>query len=177
VAYGNSSSSARDCDGVSTLRPWLATAARLLLGVVLVVAGAIKVPDPAAAMRAVRAYQLVPEALVGPVAFGLPVLEIAVGLALVAGVFVRAAALASAVMLVVYIAAIVSAWARGLQIDCGCFGGGGQVAAGQTAYPGEVARDVGLLLVALALARWPASRFALGGRPGSYAEMEHSDVR
>ena len=177
VALGNSSSSARDCAGVSTLRPWLATAARLLIGVVLVVAGAIKVPDPAAAMRAVRAYQLVPEALVGPVAFGLPVLEIAVGLALLAGVFVRAAAIASAVMLVVYIAAIVSAWARGLQIDCGCFGGGGEVAAGQTAYPGEVARDVGLLFVALALARWPASRLALGGRLEPHAEMEHSHVR
>jgi uncharacterized membrane protein YphA (DoxX/SURF4 family) len=163
---------------VSSIRPWAATAARLLLGVVLVVAGALKLPDPAAAARAVRAYQLLPEALVGPVAFGLPVVEIAVGLALLAGVFVRTAAIASAVLMVVFLAAVGSAWARGLQIDCGCFGGGGQVAAGRTAYPAEVARDAALLLVALALARWPASRLALGGpsdrRP---AEMEYADVR
>jgi uncharacterized membrane protein YphA (DoxX/SURF4 family) len=145
----------------------------LLLGVVFVVAGALKLPDPSAAVRAVRAYRLLPEALVGPVAFGLPVVEIAVGLALLAGVFVRTAALVSAALMAVYIVAVGSAWARGLQIDCGCFGGGGQVAAGRTAYPGEVARDVGLLLVALALARWPASRLALGGR----AEMEYADVR
>ncbi|MGY1651931.1 MauE/DoxX family redox-associated membrane protein [Geodermatophilus sp. SYSU D01119] len=144
-------------------QPWLATAARFLLGGVLVVAGALKLPDPAEAVRAVRAYRLLPEALVGPVAFGLPVVEVAVGLALLAGVFVRTAALAAAVLTAVFAAAVASAWARGLQIDCGCFGGGGEVAAGETGYPAEVARDVALLLVALALARRPRSRLALGG--------------
>jgi uncharacterized membrane protein YphA (DoxX/SURF4 family) len=145
--------------------PWLATAARLLVGAVFVIAGALKMPDPAAAVRAVRAYQLLPEPLVAPLAFGLPVVEIAVGLALLLGVFVRTAAIAAAVLLVVFIGAVGSAWARGLQIDCGCFGNGGQVAAGRTAYPLEVLRDLGLLLVALLLARWPASRLALGGSP------------
>jgi uncharacterized membrane protein YphA (DoxX/SURF4 family) len=148
--------------------PWLATAGRLVIGVVFVVAGVLKVPDPAAAVRAVRAYELLPEPVVGPVAFGLPVVEIAVGLALVLGVFVRTAALASAVLLLVFLGAVGSAWARGLQIDCGCFGNGGQVAAGQTAYPLEVLRDAALLFVALALARRPESRLALGNRgPGN----------
>lgn len=59
----------------------------------------------------------------------------------------RTAAVATAVMLAVFIAAIASAWARGLQIDCGCFGGGGEVAAGQTAYASEIARDTALLLL------------------------------
>ena len=149
----------------SAVAPWLATAARLLLGGVFLVAGLLKIPDPAAAVRAVRAYRLLPEALVAPVAFGLPVVEIAVGLALIVGVFVRTAAIASAVLLVVFLAGVGSAWARGLQIDCGCFGGGGAVAAADTAYPAEILRDSALLLVALALARWPRSRLALGGRP------------
>jgi uncharacterized membrane protein YphA (DoxX/SURF4 family) len=148
-----------------SLAPWLATAARILLGGVLLVAGALKIPDPAAAVRAVRAYEALPEPLVAPVAFGLPVVEIAVGLALLLGVFVRAAALASAVLLVVFLAGVASAWARGLQIDCGCFGGGGQVAAADTAYLEEVLRDLGLLVVALLLARRPGSRLALGGPP------------
>src|SRR5215210_5855451 len=117
-----------------------------------------KLPDPAAA---VRAYRLLPEVLVAPIAFGLPVIEIAVGLALLAGVFVRTAAVASAVLLIVFLAAVGSAWGRGLQIDCGCFGNGGAVAAGETAYPTEVLRDTALLVVALALARWPRSRLAL----------------
>jgi len=149
----------------SAVAPWLATAARLLLGGVFLVAGLLKIPDPAAAVRAVRAYRLLPEALVAPVAFGLPVVEIAVGLALIVGVFVRTAAIASAVLLVVFLAGVGSAWARGLQIDCGCFGGGGAVAAADTAYPAEILRDSALLLVALALARWPRSRLALGDRP------------
>ncbi|WP_299954328.1 MauE/DoxX family redox-associated membrane protein [uncultured Modestobacter sp.] len=158
---------------MQTIRPWAATAARLLLGVVFIVAGALKLPDPAAAERAVRAYRLLPEALVSPVAFGLPVLEIAVGLALLAGVFVRTAAIASAVLMVVFLVGVGSAWARGLQIDCGCFGGGGEVAAEDTGYPGEIARDTALLLVALALAWWPSSRLALG----SPERTEHVDVR
>ena len=144
--------------------PWLATAARLLVGGVFVVAGALKVPDPAAAVRAVRAYQLLPEGLVAPVAFGLPVVEIAVGLALLLGVFVRTAAIAAAVLLVVFLVGVGSAWARGLQIDCGCFGNGGRVAAGETAYPSEVLRDLALLVAALALAWRPTSRLALGRR-------------
>jgi uncharacterized membrane protein YphA (DoxX/SURF4 family) len=105
------------------------------------------------------------------------VLEIAVGLALLAGVFVRTAAVVSAVMLAGYIAAVASVWARGLSIDCGCFGGGGQVAAGQTNYAGEIARDAALLVVALALARWPRSRLALGGRHPHHDEAHpHREV-
>jgi uncharacterized membrane protein YphA (DoxX/SURF4 family) len=157
--------------------PWLATAGRLLLGGVFLVAGALKIPDPAAAVRAVRAYRLLPDPVVAPVAFGLPVLEIAVGLALVVGVFVRTAAVAAAVLLVVFVAAVGSAWARGLQIDCGCFGHGGAVAAGRTAYPAEVLRDLALLLVALALAWRPASRFALGGRLLAPEPKEYTRVQ
>ncbi|MET0763678.1 MAG: MauE/DoxX family redox-associated membrane protein [Blastococcus sp.] len=146
------------------MQPWLGTVARLLVGGVFVVAGLLKLPDPAAAVRAVRAYRLLPEAVVAPVAFGLPAIEIAIGLALLVGVFVRTAAIASSVLLIVFLAAVGSAWARGLQIDCGCFGNGGTVAAGQTAYPAEVLRDTALLVVALALARRPRSRLALGDR-------------
>ena len=158
----------------SVAGPWLATAARLVLGGVFVVAGALKVPDPAAAVRAVRAYQLLPEPLVGPVAFGLPVVEIAIGLALLAGVFVRTAAIASAVLLTVFVLAVASAWVRGLQIDCGCFGKGGAVSAGETAYPTEILRDVGLLVLAVALAARPRSRLALGHADLVQEEARHA---
>ncbi len=47
----------------SVALPWPATAAHLLLGGVLVMAGALEPPDPAEAVRAVRAYRLLPGAL------------------------------------------------------------------------------------------------------------------
>ncbi len=52
----------------------------------------------------------------------------------------------SCLLLVAFIVGIASAWARGLQIECGCFGGGGGPAVNASAaYPWELARDVGLL--------------------------------
>jgi uncharacterized membrane protein YphA (DoxX/SURF4 family) len=131
----------------------------------MLVAGALKVNDPRAAVQAVRAYQLLPSALETPVGWGLPFLEIAIGLLLVVGFGVRAAALAAGIFLVVFIAAVSSAWARGLAIDCGCFGGGGQVAPGQTQYLQEILRDVGLLVLAGWLYVNPASKFALESDP------------
>jgi uncharacterized membrane protein YphA (DoxX/SURF4 family) len=147
--------------GTVAVLPWVGTAVRLVLGIVWVVAGLLKLPDPAAAERAVRAYQLAPEWLVPVLAFGLPVLEIAVGVLLLLGAFVRPAAVVSAVLLAGFTAAVASAWARGLTIDCGCFGGGGQVDAGQTAYLGEIVRDVALLCAALFLVARPRTRLAL----------------
>ena len=44
-----------------------------------------------------------------------------------------------------FVIGIASAWARGLRIDCGCFGGGGQLAAGvEPDYLIEILRDFGL---------------------------------
>ncbi len=142
--------------------PWLATAARLILGTVWIVAGATKVADLAESVRAVRAYRALPEWAVPVVGAGLPFLEIALGLLLVVGFSVRFGAIVSAALLAVFIAGIVSASVRGLQIDCGCFGGGGELGAGeQTRYGTEIARDVGLLALAGLLAWRPASRFSI----------------
>jgi uncharacterized membrane protein YphA (DoxX/SURF4 family) len=143
--------------------PWLSTAARLVLGTVLSVAGVGKVIDPQASVAAVRAYELLPGGLVAAVGWGLPFLELVLGVLLLAGIAVRPAALATAVLLAVFIAAVTSAAARGLSIDCGCFGGGGPVPTGQTAYGAEIARDVALLATAVWLAVRPESRFSLGG--------------
>jgi uncharacterized membrane protein YphA (DoxX/SURF4 family) len=141
--------------------PWVSLVARLVLGGVMLVAGALKVTDPETAGQAVRAYELLPAGLAEPVGWGLPFLEIAIGLLLLVGFGVRAAAVAAGAFMVVFIAAVASAWARGLAIDCGCFGGGGQVAPGQTKYLQEILRDIGLLALAAWLWLNPTSKFAL----------------
>jgi len=150
---------------LSRVGPWLTTAARLALAVVWTWAGLAKIADPDAALRAVRAYELFPEALVRPVAWGLPFVELALALLLLLGLATRQAAWASALLFVAFIVMIGSAGVRGLAIDCGCFGGGGAtdaVDAGQ--YALEIVRDLVFVGLAVLVAVGPASHLALDRR-------------
>jgi uncharacterized membrane protein YphA (DoxX/SURF4 family) len=155
------SSSVATKPGLAAAASWVSTAARLVLGGVFLAAGWLKVIDPQSSVAAVRAYRLLPDSVATIVGWGLPFAEIALGLLLLAGVGTRVVAAVAAVLLVVFIAGVTSAALRGLSIDCGCFGGGGEVPAGQTAHGIEIVRDVGLLLLALWLVWHPASRLAL----------------
>jgi uncharacterized membrane protein YphA (DoxX/SURF4 family) len=146
-----------------TWRDWVGLAARVVLGAVLVVAGALKVGHLETSARSVRAYQLLPYDVAGYVGYALPVLEIAVGLLLVVGLLTRGSAVVGGFLMVVFIAGISSAWARGLSIDCGCFGKGGTIGASQTQYPQEIARDIGLLACAAWLVVRPRTALALDG--------------
>ena len=141
---------------------WLGVLARALLGGVWLVAGALKIPDPAESVRAVRNYRILPEAVVPLVGHALPVLEILVGLCLLVGLLVRANAALSAVLLLAFVVGIASAWSRGLSIECGCFGGGGGTLEDATAkYPWEIARDLGLLAASAWLLYRPRSPWAV----------------
>lgn len=142
----------------------IGTLARLGLAAVWLVSGTIKAVDPDQTYIAVRAYDVLPTGVVSVVATVLPFLELALGVLLLIGLGTRAAAALAAVVLVVFMAGVVQAWARGLSIDCGCFGGGGQVAPDATAYGTEVLRDVGFLLLAGWLIVRPHTLFALDGR-------------
>ena len=124
---------------------WLGLIARLVTGGVWIVAGALKVTDPASSIAAIRAYELLPGSVVEPLGYALPAIEIVIGVALVAGAFTRGAALVSAVLFLAFIIGIASVWARGIEIDCGCFGGGGPEEDAASSYPWEIARDVALL--------------------------------
>jgi uncharacterized membrane protein YphA (DoxX/SURF4 family) len=130
------------------IRDVVGTVARLALAAVWLVSGTLKALDPDTTYVAVRAYDVLPRAGVAVVAAVLPWLEIALGVALLVGVATRLVAALSAGLLLVFVAGVTQAWARGLSIDCGCFGGGGAVAPGETAYDLEVLRDAGFLLLA-----------------------------
>jgi uncharacterized membrane protein YphA (DoxX/SURF4 family) len=101
---------------------------------------------------AVSAYDVLPEALIEPVAVLLPWVEIAVALLLIAGLFVRFAGIVTATLSAVFIIGMAQAKARGLAIDCGCFGGGG-AGAGVTWW--DILRDIPILLAGLYLALRP----------------------
>lgn len=154
-----------------TVLAWISTVVRLGLAAVWLAAGVSKVSDLDASIRAVRAYDLLPEAVVPLVGAGLPVAEIALGLLLVLGLGVRASAVLSGLLLVAFVIGISAAWARGLQIDCGCFGGGGRLGAEQDpTYGLEVARDVGLIVLAGWLVWQPRTRLAVDNALGDGKE-------
>jgi uncharacterized membrane protein YphA (DoxX/SURF4 family) len=162
------------------VKEWFGTLARLVVGGVWLAAGLLKIGDGAGSVRAVRAYDLLPESVVPTVGHALPAVEIVVGLALVAGALTRGVAVLSALLQLAFIIGISSAWARGLQIDCGCFGGGGFDADATSKYPWEIARDSGLLLLSLWLVWRPRTRFALDSLifrplPASQKRSDHVD--
>ncbi|MEV0155104.1 MauE/DoxX family redox-associated membrane protein [Micromonospora sp. NPDC050686] len=157
-------------------RPWLGTAARLGLAAVWLIAGGAKVGDLAASGRAVNAYQVMPYDLATVIGAALPFVELALGLLLLVGLASRLAAAVSAALLVVFIAGIASAWARGLAIDCGCFGSGGQLAAGRApSYLPEILRDLGFLVLAGFLLSWPRTPFSVDGWLAGEPAVEDED--
>jgi uncharacterized membrane protein YphA (DoxX/SURF4 family) len=137
---------------MGVIRPWLGLGARVVLGVVFAVAGWSKVGDLAASGRAVNAYRLMPFGVAKVVGAALPFVELALAALLIVGLATRLAAAIAALLLIVFLVGITSVWARGLSIDCGCFGGGGTLAAGtHPNYFWDVARDFGLLALAVLL--------------------------
>jgi uncharacterized membrane protein YphA (DoxX/SURF4 family) len=155
---------------IQRFQSWITFLARLILGGVLIAAGVLKAGNPAHAAMAVRAYELLPVTLANILGYALPWVEMGAGLALVIGVAVRGSAILGGGLMLVFIAAIAQAWARGLSIDCGCFGGGGAVAPGHTAYVQEILRDSGLTALAVYLFRYPHGKFGLDKNKSEQAE-------
>ncbi len=143
----------------------VSTTCRFVLAGVWLWAGLSKAADPTMAVIAVRAYEIVPENFVKPVAWGLPFIEIGLAALLALGVATRIAAVLSLAFLLTFIGGVGSAWARGLQIACGCFGGGGaDPSATWRTYGLEIARDAGFAAMAVWLMARPDSFIAFGRR-------------
>jgi hypothetical protein len=99
-------------------------AARVIVGAVLVYAGATKAAAPAEEFALViQSYSVVPLEVALPMAGLLPWLEMLVGWALLLGVEIPGAAAVAGAMFGMFLLALGSVVARGIPIpNCGCFG-------------------------------------------------------
>jgi uncharacterized membrane protein YphA (DoxX/SURF4 family) len=143
------------------LQPWLTFLFRLILGGVLLVAGALKVTDPYSSATSVRAYQILPVDLANLLGFILPFAEVAIGIFLIVGIWVRLNAIAGGALMIMFIIAIGQAWARGISLDCGCFGKGGLLDTDELPvwnYTLEIARDIVLAVFAVYIYRFPQGK-------------------
>ena len=95
---------------------------RLILGGLFIFAGIAKIYDPGTFAVEVDRYQLVPWKICVATAYYLPWVEFLAGLSLFLRSFERGALLLITLLLSVFTLALASALARGLNIDCGCFG-------------------------------------------------------
>ena len=142
-------------------QPWLTFLFRLILGGVLLVAGALKVTDPYSSATSVRAYQILPVDLANFLGFVLPFTEVVIGIFLIVGIWVRLNAIAGGALMVMFIIAIGQAWARGISLDCGCFGKGGLLDSDELPvwnYTLEIARDIVLAAFAIYIYRFPQGK-------------------
>jgi uncharacterized membrane protein YphA (DoxX/SURF4 family) len=125
---------------------WLA---RLLLGGVFIYAGTAKAIDPTGFVTDIQHYRLLPHPLVLAAALYFPWLEILCGLAVFSRRWERGALLILTTLCAIFCLALVSAWARGLDITCGCFGH-----ALTTTIPLALLRSLVLTSLAAALLYW-----------------------
>ena len=142
-------------------QPWLTLVARLGLGGVLLAAGGLKVGNLQKSAMSVRAYEMLPVDLANFLGYVLPWIEIGMGLLLIVGIAVSIVGLLGALTMLAFVVAIAQAWARGLSIDCGCFGGGGQIDPEDTKYLSTILRDIGFLLLGVYLYYFPKGKFGL----------------
>jgi uncharacterized membrane protein YphA (DoxX/SURF4 family) len=127
---------------------------RLGLGGLLAIAGLLKLRDPSGVAIEISNYQLLPALAAYPAAI-LPATELVLGLSLVVAPapWRRAATVGVAILFVLFTIAVASAYARGINIACGCFGGGGDAIG-----PLTLVRNLALLLGIAALWTLDASR-------------------
>jgi uncharacterized membrane protein YphA (DoxX/SURF4 family) len=120
---------------------------RLVLAGVFLYAAWTKLRQPWLVFAlSIDAYQLLPEWAVLATARVLPWLELAIGVLLLAGVWLRYVSIVAAAILAVFFATMLLSFGKGMGIDCGCFG------VGEPLTAKTLARDGLLLGMAIMLA-------------------------
>lgn len=124
----------------------IALALRLVLGAVFIYAAYTKLRQSWLLFAlSIDSYQLLPQWAVLTLARTLPWLELALGITLVAGVWLRYTSIAATAILLLFFSVMVVSYVRGAGIDCGCFG------VGEALSAKTLARDGILLAGAMAL--------------------------
>lgn len=95
----------------------------ILIGLFFLLSGILKLLDPVEFGQAILRYRIVGESMASLLALLLPWTEIVAGISLFLKSWRVAALWLIMAMLLVFELALMSAWMRGLDIECGCLGG------------------------------------------------------
>jgi uncharacterized membrane protein YphA (DoxX/SURF4 family) len=100
---------------------WLELVFRWILGLTFVYASYHKILAPADFAKIIYGYDLFPAGMINLIAIIVPFVELFVGLALIGGIYSRAAVMVLNAMLVFFIIILSYNLLRGHEFDCGCF--------------------------------------------------------
>ena len=134
----------------------VATLCRIAIGALFIYAASSKF-DAIEFAQKVNNYRLLPAALVNLVAVALPFVELFAGVLLVVGFRVRAGSLTVVGLLCCFVFAMGYVWAKGIDVECGCFGKGTKV--GFRA----VTEDVGMMMLAIEAYLFDHGSFGVDG--------------
>lgn len=100
-------------------------AARLVLGAVFIYAAYVKLRDPWQLFAmSIDSYRILPLNLVEIAARVIPWMELALGLLLITGIWLQVSGSIVSLLLLTFFGLMVRAYAKGMEISCGCFGPG-----------------------------------------------------
>jgi len=173
--------------------PYLTLVSRLVLGLVFLLSGLTKLGVPNAFTASINSYEMpLPGPLVTAMAYGLPPLELAIGLLLLVGLWTRVSAAITGGLMVIFLIAMIQAMFRGLSPDCGCFAGAatsnpvgqavmnalgpvGTLLSTERVGPDSLARDLIFLLMSVHLVIVPSIFSVDNWRRRSHTEAEGWD--
>ena len=139
--------------------------ARLILGVTFIYASYNKILAPAEFAKLVYGYDLFPHETINLISITIPFIELISGIALITGIYTRAAALIIIGMLIAFIISISINVIRGHEFDCGCF------SAEQKGFASSpdvtLVRDVIYFIFGMQIVLFKGSRRSAFGRPGA----------
>jgi len=130
---------------------------RVILGIVFIFAAVSKADEPEGFAQSISNYKLLPLFLINFFAIILPWIELCAGLLLIFGISVKENSAILTSLLVIFIIAIVISLARGLNIDCGCFG----TVEGTKVGAQKVLENIGLLLAGLILIKFDSKTLTI----------------
>jgi len=103
---------------------WFLLLLRVVLGGLFLYAGITKIGNPQAFADSIATFKILPAHFISIIALGLPPLEVLLGFMLIVGWKARTASLGITALAIVFGVILGQAIARGLSVDCGCFGSG-----------------------------------------------------
>jgi uncharacterized membrane protein YphA (DoxX/SURF4 family) len=120
---------------------------RLVIGIIFIYASVGKLFRAEDFAKAILRYEFLPIYFVNIVAVIMPWIEFFTGVLLISGIYKKASSLIAGMSLVVFLIALTSAFARELDISCGCFSLEETSSKGDIIY--RIIQDIFMLIGAL----------------------------